>query len=214
VTYYIPTSPSFLKTTIVLPPTSSWTSGLHWHNTHTENLRLVQGSIFVRLGDSRTVLSAKKKEEGEELVVRVLKGVRHEWMRAESYFESIKSGGDVLRPEDVDEEVVVEEWTEPMDISKALFFWNLNGIIIADAQEEASLRGMVARRVLGSWWVPLQLFVVFWELDNWPVFFESVDFVEYVVTGVMLAMSSLIGKGIGLQVVSKRRTPKQLWDAW
>ena len=54
-------------------------------------------------------------------------------------------------PGDLAETVVVEEWTAPSDISKPLFFWNLNGIITALQDTLLSSRQWMAERVLSNW---------------------------------------------------------------
>ena len=108
------------------------------------------------------------------LQVTVEKYARHEWGRAKEYLATSMSGGQATwpLPDDIDDEVVVEEWTDPVDIGKALFFWNLNGIILTSPSAKLLLRKRLARYLLGGYWVPFQLFSVFWCLDNWPVFID------------------------------------------
>ena len=108
------------------------------------------------------------------LQVIVEKYARHEWGRAKEYLAASMCGGEAKwpLPDDIDDEVVVEEWTDPVDIGKALFFWNLNGIILMSPSAKLSLRKRWASYLLGGYWVPFQLFSVFWGLDNWPVFVD------------------------------------------
>lgn len=126
VVYHLPvdSAPSenpILKTTIVLPRYSSWTSGLHFHTTHTEYLRLLRGSIFVELYGELHILSAQAGgtvsirtgrllERG--LVVKVEKYARHNWGRTEDYMRIPGRFGYhtmVEYPKDSGDEVVVEE---------------------------------------------------------------------------------------------------------
>ncbi|KAH8725036.1 hypothetical protein GQ44DRAFT_749777 [Phaeosphaeriaceae sp. PMI808] len=231
VTYHIPTSlPSpntEYKTTISLPRHSKWTSGLHFHTTHTEYLHLVQGSIFVELDGTTQILSTKT--EGANTIITVPKYARHNWGRAEHWLATRQ---DAHAPDDIDldDDVVVEEWTDPKDIGKPLFFWNLNGVINApQTRRTASQR--VAKRVLGAWWIEFQLFVIFWHLDNWPVvggeyrqfgarvFGERMGGgvqrgAEYVVTFVVLFAAKVLGWMVGIYAVEKGRTPKELWDVY
>jgi hypothetical protein len=112
VIYHIPTSPPTLQftetsatptsiTTILLPKNSTWTSGLHWHNNHTEYLRLVQGSIFVRLGSDTQIISAVAGGRHDMggglatggLVIKVDKGMRHNWGRAQHHLFQRYCGG-------------------------------------------------------------------------------------------------------------------------
>ncbi|KAH7135374.1 hypothetical protein B0J11DRAFT_158054 [Dendryphion nanum] len=240
VTYHIATSPQPsrtpssvpLKSTIHLPQSSTWSSGLHFHATHTEYLRLVQGAVFVRLGPTVQILSVKKGEEA--VVVTVPRYARHEWGRAEEWIRKNWTGsvGPGMKVEELDEEVIVEEWTDPIDIDKALFFWNLNGVIAptpgTQSRPESALF-RVARWLLGSWWIDFQLLVIFWELDNYPVLFELVPLlgregggvlewfeyaVEYLVTYGVLFVASLVGRLVGVEAVREERTPEALWKVW
>lgn len=249
VAYHIPVAPSFdheppLKTTIALPRRSSWTSGLHFHVSHTEYLRLVKGAVFVELGGQTKFISALRGGEivkatgellHEGLVVEVPRFTRHDWGRLEHYNElhRPRSRG-VPRlwdlPEDWDEEVVVEEWTDPIDIGKALFFWNLNGIITAPNDMALRKRQQIARNILGSLWTDLQLFVVFWELDNWPILVDFrkllhlrgrqgfqvtvADATEIVASFILLFIARILGLLLDMQAVSQQRTPDALWDAY
>lgn len=125
-----------MKATIALPRHSAWTSGLHFHATHTEYLRLVKGAIFVELNGRTTLISAIVGGEvdartgqfvQEGLTIEVPRYARHNWGRFEHYNNSARSSGrraqqHHMLPEDWTEEVVIEEWTDPSDIAKPLFF--------------------------------------------------------------------------------------------
>ncbi|KFA68126.1 hypothetical protein S40285_02584 [Stachybotrys chlorohalonatus IBT 40285] len=198
---------------ITLPRGSAWSSGLHWHETHDEYLRVVQGSIRVRLGnDWRTVAASP----GHQPEVKVARLAWHEWRRAEA-------GGD---------EVVVVECTEPADADKALFFWNLNGVILGAP-------GLLERHVawvswapewLRGWalnfWVTLSLFVIFAALDNFPVFvdvptllphvLQCVPFhkVDQLLSHLTLNLASWLGWAMGIQPVNPKYTPADAYNAW
>jgi hypothetical protein len=167
-------------------------------------------------------------------VFEVPKYARHEWGRAETRFDKqyFGVGGCVVRPADTGEEVVVEEWTSPNDISKPLFFWNLNRVITAPEASCLSTPQKMMKRVLGEWWVPFQLFVIFWELDNWPVFVNMRDLLgpwfdngdqgfrylegslEYVMTFMVLFTAKMLGWLVGVRAVEPKRTPIALWEAY
>jgi hypothetical protein len=200
---------------------------------------LVKGAIFVRLGNRTKLISAaaggtwifRSPAEGG-LTVTVEKGVRHNWGRAQKYLHRRYIGVPSDRfPPDLTDDVVVEEWTDPVDIGKALFFWNLNGVInapVPDPSLEPSLQRLV-RRGLGGWWIPFQLFVIFWHLDNFPVFWELVyteeqdppwavtkveEAWEYVSTYSIMWVVSLIARMASVEAVTKERTPNNLWEDW
>jgi hypothetical protein len=249
VAYHIPTSPPsssnpILKTTISLPRYSKWTSGLHFHTQHTEYLRLIKGAIWVHLNGEEKMISAQAggevyagsgglKPNGAGLVLEVPKYARHNWQRAEVYYSFRRAMGSLnVKLEDVDEEVVVEEWTDPSDLGKPLFFWNLNGVVTAPADSVIlSLPQRIVKAGLMGWWIPFQLFVIFWELDNWPVFLKLRGamgdlgrlsyinryverIVEYAVTFVVLFAAKLLGWLAGVRAVERSRTPEELWEAY
>ncbi|KAF2488448.1 hypothetical protein BU16DRAFT_623489 [Lophium mytilinum] len=187
------TSPT--QTTITLPPNSTWTSGLHYHTTHTEFLLLLHGSIRLRLGGGATLLTAPKSGEGIEITIP--RFARHEWSRA---------GGDA---EDASDVVVIER-TDPADGAKSVFFWNLNGAILEFSE----------RRVQGwyaEFWLMIELFSIFWALDNYPVFLDLSRFggigrgVEGCVTYLVLAAARGVGWIGGIDGVRRERMPRELW---
>ena len=110
--YEIPTAPSSdnatpSNTTISLPERSNWTSGLHFHATYAEHLRLVRGAIFVELdGKTRffSTLSGGKfdpkagllKDEG--LIVEVFRYTKHNWGRTDEYYRSLNSRTKTSKP--------------------------------------------------------------------------------------------------------------------
>ncbi|KAM5354990.1 hypothetical protein ACJ41O_001636 [Fusarium nematophilum] len=199
--------------TITLPQSSTWSSGLHWHETHTEYLKLVRGSIQVRLGNTTRCITAT---DGEQPEIRVARYEWHEWQRA------APDGG----------EVVVIERTEPSDNDKAVFFWNLNGVILNApkllndplvARFPSSIQG-----VLLDFWVTLNLFVIFQHLDNVPVFLNAPDFLksssgmvqgllgylDWAVSHIILFVASWMGWVLGVQPVQLRYTPADVYIKW
>ncbi|KAF1833689.1 hypothetical protein BDW02DRAFT_371953 [Decorospora gaudefroyi] len=247
VAYHIPTSPPsptqpMLKTTITLPRYSTWTSGLHFHTLHTEYLRLVQGSIFVQLDSSVKILSARAGGEVRiyddtraamepGLHIKIDKYARHNWGRAKEYLQRGQPGKRrrmAVYPIDIDDDVVVEEWTDPTDIHKPIFFWNLNGVLAAPFPHSSPQRQRLAHAAVGArCWVSFQLCVIFWELDNWPVFVELgygwpdrlgmlllKGWVEYLVAFGVLGAASVMGCVLGVRAVRRERTPVRLWEAY
>ncbi|KAK6069067.1 hypothetical protein SCUP234_10857 [Seiridium cupressi] len=109
------------QATITLPPKSTWTSGPHWHETHTEFLRVLSGAAEITL--SGAVLPSVTRDDG---IVTVPRGAVHEWRRS--------------RAANGEEDLVVREWTHPGDGAKEVFFRNLNGMVLdfVKQQEAAS----------------------------------------------------------------------------
>lgn len=202
--------------TISLPPTSTWSSGLHWHETHTEYLKVVQGSIKVRVGNTERIISATATSQPE---IKVDKYVWHEWRRAEL-------GG---------EEVVVIERTDPADGEKALFFWNLNGVILNLPKTMNQPSSFLSRcpkvvaDLLLTMLIELNLMVIFAHLDNVPAFFNFPSsklrignilpvrvlvVIEWFVSHLILSLAALLGWMLGLQPVTRRYTPQSEYADW
>jgi hypothetical protein len=246
VAYHIPVSPlgdgQNLKTTIALPRGSAWTSGLHFHATHVEYLLLRSGSIFVELENQIKVFSALSGGEfpvtagqsvQQGLIIQVPRYARHNWGRAEHYTDSgekhVLNGYDKM-PEDWRDEVIVEEWTESSDLGKPLFFWNLNRDITTPSDSVLPLRQSLARSLLGDGWIPFQLFVIFYELDNWPVFFSLTNRLEpylgnllgrwlekkseHMMTFAVLFTAKVMAWILRVTAVTRERTPPDLWEAY
>ncbi|KAF5570503.1 hypothetical protein FPHYL_1179 [Fusarium phyllophilum] len=200
---------------ITLPESSTWSSGLHWHETHDEYLKVVKGTIRVRLGDTRQVISAT---EGNQPEIKVPRYVWHEWQRA-----ALEG-----------EEVVVIERTDPDDNDKAIFFWNINGVILNSPKmlsDETSVLSRLPSRLQGLFldsWIPLNLFIIFRSLDNIPVFLNAPDLsrvsdkrlrsllqnIDVVVSHLILLGVSWAGLVLGLQPVQQKYTPDDAYAAW
>jgi quercetin dioxygenase-like cupin family protein len=184
VTYALPSPPfSSPVVTITLPPKSTWTSGLHWHETHTEYLQIVRGTALVTLNNTTGTFTA------EDGIITVPRFARHEWQRA--------------TPDG--EELVVKEWTDPADGQKEIFFRNLSSVILDCTKDGPP----------NEWWLTWQLFVVFWGLDNYPVFLNLAwlpligTMLEWALTHVLLFAAVLTGKIIGLKSAYGEYTPNK-----
>ncbi|KAK5102742.1 hypothetical protein LTS08_003542 [Lithohypha guttulata] len=105
-------------TRITLPEKSIWTPGRHWHEQHVEYFRVIQGRVLVRLGNTSQIATPAHGP------VRIEKFVIHDFMRADR---------DKSDDEKDVEDAVVEEWTDPADGIKHVFFGNIFSIL-EDAQ--------------------------------------------------------------------------------
>ncbi|KAF4462631.1 hypothetical protein FALBO_10552 [Fusarium albosuccineum] len=203
------------QVTITLPKTSTWSSGLHWHETHTEYLKVIKGTIRVRLGDTVQTVTATGDEQPE---LKVARYQWHEWQRA---------GPD-------GDDVVVIERTEPNDNEKAIFFWNLNGVILNtpkmlnDPKSLASRLPSALHGLFIDFWITLNLFVIFRHLDNVPVFLNAPSFLakpggttssslqglDWVVSHLVLYVASWLGWVFGVRPVRLEFTPADIHNLW
>lgn len=204
--------------TITLPVGSTWSSGLHWHEHHVEYLRVVKGSVQVTIGAQTHVISAGDPTTESE--VRVERNVWHEWKRA-----SIDSG----------QEVVVSERTDPEDGEKAVFFWNLNGVVLkAQNLSCPPYLWKWLHDLLLQFWVTLSLFAIFHHLDNAPVFvnvpqaFSKRGFefaqgtlgyiflrgVDRFISQVILLITSWVAWSLGISPIRDEFTPAEARKRW
>ncbi|KAI9850771.1 MAG: hypothetical protein M1838_005104 [Thelocarpon superellum] len=175
--------------TITVPVGSDWTSGLHWHETHTEFLEVIQGQASITIAGRAQVLSAGSPP------VRIEPYEQHEWWKATDV--ELVGGRQGL-----DEDLVVKEWTTPMDGQKEVFFRNLASVLL-----EPNLDG-----TFGKPWLMLQLLVIFHGHDNYPVFVDG--FAAYWITHVVLALAALLGLLLGFKPIYEEYTPKPLADRY
>ncbi|POS75420.1 hypothetical protein DHEL01_v206191 [Diaporthe helianthi] len=205
------------QVTITLPAGSKWSSGLHWHERHDEYLRVVKGTVRVTLDSQIHTISAS--DAGTE--VKVDRNVWHEWRRA--------------NVED-DEDVVVVERTEPEDGEKAIFFWNLNGVILkAQGVKCPPYVPRLLHGFLMDAWVTLSLFAIFRVLDNVPVFVNvlrafsrrgfvfaektlghtALRAVDVVISRVLLGLAAAVSLLMfGIRAVRDEFTPDEVRQNW
>jgi hypothetical protein len=145
VTFPSASSPSSGTVLIAFPAGSKAGTGLHWHETHTEYLQVVQGVALITLGDITEKFKAK------DGIITIPRYVVHGYRRAEGLGIPGDDGRDV--------DLIIKEWTDPDDGQKEVFFRNILGIIL-DSDPNAGM--------LGNIWMLWSLFVVFNELDNYP----------------------------------------------
>ena len=127
-------------------------TGLHWHETHTEYLEVVEGYALVTIGDRTAVFT---KDDG---VITIPRYTIHQYMRADKTEEG-KAGKEM--------DLVVQEWTEPADGDKEVFFRNILSLLM---DRESTLKGNLS--------MFLSIMVVAWAHDNYPVFWEGPGLLE------------------------------------
>jgi mannose-6-phosphate isomerase-like protein (cupin superfamily) len=186
------------RVTITVPSGSSWTSGLHWHETHVEFLEVMQGHALVRLGDRSEIFGS------EDGVIEVPKYTAHEWRRPEEENNN-------------DQDLIVREWTVPADGQKEVFFRMLNSFLTEKEPENIYEAPCVVpdwlRNQLSRFIVPLQLFTIFRFCDNWPVLWQSKSaWLCWFVTHAMLGFSAIVGYVLGLRATYPEYLNKTLME--
>ena len=99
---------------------------------------------------------------------------------------------------------MVEEWTDPADGQKEVFFRNLNSVIL-DAERT------VPSRIPVAWWVEWQIMVICHGMDNFPVFVKN-EALMSIVTHLLLTTAMCIGLCLRLKPHYNEYTPKLLLD--
>ncbi len=98
----------------------------------------------------------------------------------------------------------MKEWTIPSDGDKEVFFRNLNSVVLDCTKDGPP----------NEWWLTWQLFVIFWGLDNYPVFLPCgwIPWIgttlEWSITHLVLSAAVIAGQLIGLKSVYEEYTPK------
>ena len=135
------------QASITLPPGSSWNSGSHWHEIHTEYLKIEAGA-------ARTVLGGifKGPVRPSDGVVTVPRGTIHEWHRSEG--------------DDLDSELVVTEWTMPSDGQKEIFFRNIDGLVL-NTHHWIDVKYWREQALLED--IEVEIRLLGWKMDNFPI---------------------------------------------
>jgi hypothetical protein len=140
-------------------------------------------------GTSRIISAA----DGQLAVPRF---ARHEWRRA------VEKDGTAFSESWDDEPLVVEEWTDPFDGGKEVFFRNLNSVIIDTTKNPTWWM---------DWWLTLQLFVVFAAADNYPVFWPNGhETMQFLLTHFVLEVAKGVGRLFGARGAYEEYTPSEL----
>ena len=181
VTYTFSSPPDQHVTVITVPPKSLWTSGPHWHTSHTEFLKVRSGTALVTLGAVTRSFTAASG------IITVKRGTIHEWRRD---------------PSD-DTVLVVEESTDPADGQKELFFRNLSSALL-DMTATPS-RAPAPLGIPTGWWINLQLFVIFKAFDNYPVLNTGPAGTFF--THSALYFAGIMGLLLGVKAVYNEYTP-------
>ncbi|MCJ1290311.1 hypothetical protein MMC34_001847 [Xylographa carneopallida] len=171
---------------IRVPPSSSYTVNLHYHMKHTEYLRVVKGSAKVTVGPlTRTYTKA----DGS---IRIAKFVVHGWSRATADGEDL----------------IVQEWTDPADGVKEVFFRNLFSVIF-DAK---NMKEDFSKLLPMGWWVGWQILVISSGMDETPLLVESLGsgFIAQVVAVMLLSLAAFAGWLVGLRVSYQEYTPREI----
>ena len=110
-------------------------------------------------------------------------------------------------------DIVAEEWTDPRDGEKKVFFRNIFSTAGETQWKE-------------SWWggvlILLQMMLVMWELDNLVVLLDlggaedgsgCSGAVETVVTYAFMWSAAMMARALGLKAINEEYTPRHLLNA-
>lgn len=167
-------------TRITLPEKSTWSPGPHWHEQHTEYFQVIQGRVSFTINGVSTIVAP------EDGVQRVDRFVVHTFCRADKDLHGQdKDVGDV----------VTEEWTDPADGVKHVFFRN----VFSTLQDSNTYWGH---------WTTLQVLLVAASYD---------DFIDilpgkfsYATTHLFYGSVQLLGRLLGLRSWHEEYTPVEL----
>lgn len=197
VTFNFPTPETNHRSTIIIPEQSKWTTTLHWHETHTEYIRILKGKARVTIGK---VTKDYGPEDGD---VRIDKFVTHEYMRADvDKRDGEKDQGDVE----------VLEWTDPGTYHFPSIPSNnlpAHVVLLADGFKEVFFRNVMSIfHESGGKIGPssgLQLLTTIAHVDNYAVIVPGP--VGYYVTHALYAVGSTLGWALGYKKWYEEYTP-------
>lgn len=183
--------PKTNTTRIALPPGSVWTPSPHWHESYTEYVRCISGRLLVRLnGEDRIVTP----DDGPQTVE---KGVVHEFMRADVHGHRIENDAGE------NEDVIVEEWTDPADGMKHVFFRTVFSIL------EDYEKGY------WGWRLAPQVLLSLGRLDNWNVLVGSgkggVGWFGWGLTHAAYFVGGGAARLLRLRAWYREYVPEELW---
>ena len=212
-----PRTPSINRITFGAHSTLS--TQLHWHATHTEYVRVLTSAILVTVSGKTVVCTA---EDGQAVIPRY---ARHELSRFDRPAELLSAEQreaqaawlreqpeeklEMLRETDL----LLEEWTDPADGQKEVFFRNLFSTL-EEPQYKASWYGKILAMV--------QVMCIMWWLDNHVVFVDIGGgdgggwraMVESAISYTVLGSFAFVGRALGLKAVNEEYTPKHLAKKW
>ena len=202
-----PTNPSQIgtRTRISIPAGSAWMPGPHWHEHYVEHVRVLKGR-------AKLVVSGVESTRGPgDGVVTFEKFVVHDFGRAD--------GGKALKDGGEEGVVEVEEWTEPEDGFKQVFFYNLLSPMIDPNLGSAT--PTTSPNI--TFPLVLQLLAAIPHLDNFvdplpflphnlPVLGGFLFGVKYVLTHLIYMAGSAVGRGMGYQRWVREYTPREFWE--
>ncbi|KAK5045411.1 hypothetical protein LTR84_009275 [Exophiala bonariae] len=184
------------STLITIPPGSAWEPGAHWHESYVENVRVVKGRAWVSVNGV-----VKEIGPGEGSVRFELRDV-HTFGRADRGRKSEDSDHE-------EEDVVLEEWTEPDDGFKQVFFYNLLRIAQTATANSSLFRPSTI----------LQLVRVIAHVDNYADLLPFLTAywwlpfsLKYALVHAVYGFGSALGWAFGYQKWLKEYTPRDLWS--
>lgn len=199
---------------------SEYSTQYHWHETYTEYIRVTSGAALITISGVSKIYTAKDE------VAQVPRYARHEWMRFDrparllnqEQREAQEAFCRALEKEEFEklkaENVIAEEWTDPADGRKEIFFRNILSTISEPEYEDHSSR-------LGGLWKTLQINCVMWELDNYPVLVDVGGWrggwralIEAMCTFGVMACLVVLGRLCGCRAVHEEYTPEYLIKRW
>ncbi|KAK5163346.1 uncharacterized protein LTR77_010719 [Saxophila tyrrhenica] len=167
---------------ITIPSGSTWKTGLHWHEEYDESVRVVQGRAAI------TISGVTRFYGPEDGTLTFPKYTVHEFGRADNSGDAFDEG-----------DTVIEEWVDPEDGFKAVFFYNVIGAILESNNKPGALD-------------LIQIGTTVAYVDEFPVFVPGPFFLKYAVTHALLTTVSSIGWLMGYKPWVKEYTPEHIWE--
>ena len=192
-------------TILTLPPKSTFSTGLHWHETHEEYLFVLQGKALITVEDVTRVIG---REDG---VQEVKRGVIHGFSRADSPALSRQRLHEIQQQQQqrngddswMSEDVIVLEFTSPADPLKEVMF--RNGVSAFLANDSQLSLPLIAR-----------ILVNMGTLDQYPLIIPAgvpgSIFLSWAMVHALFGISVPVLKWWGFRGWEREWTPEELWE--
>ena len=106
------------------------------------------------------------------------------------------------------DELIVQEWTDPADGVKEVFFRNLFSVLF----DAANMKNDFSKLLPMGWWVQWQILVISAGMDETPLLFESLGngLIAQLVAAILLWLAAFAGWLVGLKVRYQEYTPLEI----
>lgn len=221
----LPVGPEYV-TISAIPPKSQWAALPHWHETHSEHFRVVQGYSLIRLRNKYSIIGP------EDPLVNIPPYTIHGFSRADvpgpiadkawAEYEDRTGNKEVRKGDWTEHDILMHEYTSPVNGRKELFFRNSMSYFRDHLEPLLSKKGvslaLSVPRLLSH--LPLLLFHLA-HMDNYMLVLDNslgvtsegnVSNMSFALSHGLNGFITSVGKLFGWRAWWEPYTPEKLWS--